>query len=137
MAYNNTNKDKLQHNLAEEAKRWLVAIILLIILISSVVSIYQQATSLYQAKKRNDALREEINKLNREKIDLKRKIEYATSSAGLARRKAGNDYGLIMPETVPTIIDDNDSIPIEKPKVIQWLELFTKKNEGGTILKFF
>jgi hypothetical protein len=126
MAYNNTNRDKLQDNWMEGLKRVVIAMSLLAILISSGVSIYQQWSSLRDARERNKIMENEMKKLKKDNFDLKRRIEYATSSAGLARKKVGNDFELVMPKPDIKITDSIEEKEIVKPYVIQWWEMFTK-----------
>lgn len=126
MAYNNTNRDKLQDNWMEGLKRVVIAMSLLAILISSGVSIYQQWSSLRDARERNKIMENEMKKLKKDNFDLKRRIEYATSSAGLARKKVGNDFELVMPKPDIKITDSIEEKEIVKPHVIQWWEMFTK-----------
>lgn len=126
MAYNNTNRDKLQDKWMERLKRAVIAISLLAILISSGVSIYQQWSSLRDARKRNKIMDNEITKFKKDNFDLKRRIEYATSSAGLARKKVGNDFELVMPKPDIEITDSIEEKEVIKPYVIQWWEMFTK-----------
>jgi hypothetical protein len=126
MAYNNTNRDKLQDNWMEGLKRVVIAMSLLAILISSGVSIYQQWSSLRDARERNKIMENEMKKLKKDNFDLKRRIEYATSSAGLARKKVGNDFELVMPKPDIKITDSIEEKEVIKPYVIQWWEMFTK-----------
>lgn len=125
MAYNNTNRDKLQDNWIESLKRVAITISLLAVLISSAVSIYQQWSSLKSARERNEVMKNEMTQLKKDNFDLKRQIEYATSSAGLARRKTGNDFELVMPKSDVEIVYSFEKKEIVKPYVVQWWEMFT------------
>lgn len=78
--------------------------IFVVVIGSSLLNIYRQATNLWQAKKDNQALENKIAKLENEISDMTRELEYATSSAFLeeqAREQfglgTGEDYWLKLP----------------------------------------
>jgi hypothetical protein len=127
MAYSNTNKDNLQHDWKKTVKRAILAIILTLILISSVTSIYQQGTILRDAVNRNKLLEKKTSRLQAENELFKKQIEYATSSANVARRTPGDDYRLILPpEDRRAGMKEEVHEVVLKPVIIQWWELFTK-----------
>jgi len=127
MAYSNTNRDNLQHNWIKTIKRAGFAIILVIILVSSLVSIYQQGTILRDAQSRNRMMEQKVVRLQEENRLYKKRVEYATGSAAIARKTPGDDYRLILPpEEKQTWTKEGASEVLEKPIIIQWWELFTK-----------
>jgi hypothetical protein len=134
MAYSNINRDNLQARTIKRVKTILLVIVLTTVTISSLLNTFNQWSTLRQASKRNREMEQKIARLDKENRDLSRQIEYATSSANIDRKTREylglgneNDFWLILPKQ-----EDGDQLKqeinetVEKPTIIQWLDLFTK-----------
>lgn len=134
MTYSNTKKANVQANWKVRVKNGLIAIILLVIIVSSLSNVINQYKTLVDAQKVNSDLELKNAKISQEISDLKQKIEYATSSAYRQRRARqflglgnGNDRWIILPKFEVNInIGQGVSESETKPKYIQWWERFTK-----------
>lgn len=101
--------------------------IFMVVIGSSLLNIYKQATNLWQAKKDNQALENKIAKLENEISDMTRQLEYATSSAFLeeqAREQfglgTGEDYWLKLPPEEEIDLYPEMNIFEKTPNFRQW-----------------
>lgn len=108
----------------KKAVYWLVFVT---IVGSGLRNIYRQATTLWQAKKDNQNLRNEILKTEKEVVDMTRRLEYATSSAYVeeqARELFGlgtdDDYWLILSPEEEIDLYPNMDIKRKKAKMKEW-----------------
>jgi cell division protein FtsB len=134
MTYSNTKKANIQANWKVRAKNGLIAIILLVIIVSSLSNVINQYKTLVDAQKINNDLELKNAKISQEINDLKQKTEYASTSAYRQRRARqflglGNssDRWIIFPKlegntNIGQKINESGTLP----KYIQWWERFTK-----------
>ena len=93
MAYSNINKDKAQVKLTQKLKRTVIVVILVILTVSAWTNIWQQATTLNEARNRNRQALDKINGLESGNKKLIKEIEDATGSA-FEQRKVREYLGL-------------------------------------------
>jgi len=93
MAYSNINKDKAQVGWRERLKRAVIAVVLVILTVSAWTNIRQQATTLNEARKRNQDNQTKIAALEIMDKNVAKQIEYATGSA-YQQQKVREDLGL-------------------------------------------
>lgn len=134
MTYSNTKKANIQANWKVRAKNGFMAIILGVIIVSSLSNVINQYKTLVDAQKINNDLELKNAKISQEINDLKQKTEYASTSAYRQRRVRqflglGNssDRWIIFPKlegntNIGQKINESETLP----KYIQWWERFTK-----------
>jgi outer membrane murein-binding lipoprotein Lpp len=134
MAYSNINRDKAQVKLTQKLKTTVIAVVLGVLVISAWINIWQQATTLNDARNRNQETQKKIAKLEMENQKMEKQIEYATSSAYEERKireylglGGTNDHWLLAD------LGDVGTLPVEeipdsgKTTIIrQWWNLFVK-----------
>lgn len=99
---------------------------------TGVVSISKQWHTLNEASKQNLKMEKEIGQLKIRNEEIKRQIEYATSSAALdqeAREKLAlgkaNDSWLAVNKANSVNLEPEIKINKEIPKIREWINLFT------------
>jgi cell division protein FtsB len=114
-------------------KKFFLIILGLIIAVSIINNIKTQYSTLKEAKKQNLKIEEEIESLKQGNQILAKKIGYATSSAFIdqeAHDKLGmgkeNDVWLILKEEEKIDLFPKTNETEEKPKIKQWIKLFTQ-----------
>ena len=134
MTYNNTVWDNIQSKFVSYIKTIVVGGIALFYMISGIVNISRQYKTIKAAEEINQSLEVKIASLEVEKNKLRRKSEYASSSAYRERQSRNllgkgreDDYWLITDN-----LDDDKGVGREffedqKRRIIEeWWALFTK-----------
>lgn len=109
---------------------WLV--LLLGMTMTGVVNINKQWRTLNEAQQQNSKMEREIGQLKVRNEEIKRQIEYATSSVALdqeAREKLAlgkiNDSWLAVNKANSVILEPEIKTNKEIPKIREWINLFT------------
>jgi len=134
MTYNNTLSDKIQSKAWRFLKRLLIGIIAFYYLISGLFNIYKQYKTIRSAEVINRELENKIAKLEEERVLLKRRSEYASSSAYKERQSrnllgegSSDDYWLIIDEDEEEVRLMDEFYEDKKERIIrEWWDLFTK-----------
>ena len=114
-------------------KRFFLIVLGLVIIGSIINNIKTQYGTLKEAKNLNLRTESEIAKLAQENQILDQKIEYATSSAFIDQ-EAHENFGVGRENDVWLKLNEEEDIDLfpkvnqteEKPKIKQWIELFTQ-----------
>ena len=114
-------------------KRFFLIVLGLIITGSIINNIKTQYSTLKEAKSLNLKTEKEITKLTQENQILEQRIEYATSSA-FVDQEAHENFGMGRENDVWLKLNEEENIDLfpkinqteEKPKIKQWIELFTQ-----------
>jgi len=134
MAYSNINRDKAQIGWREKLKRAVIAVVLVILAVLAWTNIWQQATTLSEARKRNQDNQAKIAALEIMNKNTEKQIEYATGSA-YEQQKVREDLGLGESGDSWLVVDLGkvydvaaEEIPDSGSKAIirQWWDLFDK-----------
>jgi hypothetical protein len=114
-------------------KKWLWPMVSVFLIISVSLNVRNQLITLIEAQKKNNQLREKIEKIEKENQILIKKIEYATSSA--FREEERHDKLALGRDTdVWLVLGEEKEIDL-RPKINedreisnyrQWLNLFTR-----------
>jgi len=134
MAYSNTNRDKEQVQGAENIKKAVFVVVLLVVCLSSIFNIYNKWFTLSEARDRNNKMTESLNKLLSENKQMGKQIEEASGSAYVERKAreylgvgTTNDSWLILPNVEPNLKVTRDvKIVEERQNILKWWDLFTK-----------
>jgi cell division protein FtsL len=134
MTYSNINKDNIQAKMLSKIKKITIVFLLIITIIYSGTNIINQYQILIEANRSNQEKELNITNLKGEISNMRQKVEYASSSAFIARRMR-QFYGLGLPGDNWIIFNKNKqesnigqiyNVTVNKPNIIQWWEAFTK-----------
>jgi len=117
----------------KRTKKILLFLGVSIVLVATIFNIKNQFITLAGAKKKNAEMEAKIENLTKVRQNLKKQIEYATSSASIERQGrqllglgTKNDVWLdLAPEKKVEFYQDVLEV-VETPKIKQWLNLFTQ-----------
>ena len=115
------------------AKKLFWLVLLIGMTLTGVVNISKQWHTLNEASKQNIKMEMEISQLKTRNEEIKKQIEYATSSATLdqeAREKLGlgkvNDSWLVVNKENSLNLEPKIKINKQIPKIREWINLFTQ-----------
>lgn len=134
MAYSNIKRDKVQVRTWQKLKTIVVGLVLVIVTFSAGINIWQQVTTLSEAKKRNQQTQNKIFGLETENKSLEKQIGEATTSAYKERKVReylglgeSNDHWLLTDlESAKTVGLQEIPESGTKAVILQWWSLFIK-----------
>jgi ABC-type Fe3+-hydroxamate transport system substrate-binding protein len=134
MAYSNINRDKAQVKLIQKLKIAVITVVLVVFAISAWINIWQQVTTLGEARNRNQEALNKINGLELENKKIEKQIQDATGSAYQQRKireylglGGTNDHWLVV-DLGNTDVTAAEEIPESggKTVIMQWWNLFAR-----------